>query len=321
MQYAEIPYVEKKVSRILFGSCMEPFLSGGDDDALLDAMTELGVTSIDTARMYGGAEEVLGRWMEKRGNRDQIVLLSKCAHHDVDTMKKRISETEIRKDFAISSEKLRTPFIDIYLLHRDDPDVPAGEVVEIMNALHAEGKIGAFGGSNWTVERIEEANEYAYSHGLIPFSVSSPNFGLAVQVRDPWGGGAISISGEEGADARAWYIRNKMPVIAYSSLGRGFFTGKLKSTDEGREDQILDKFAVRGYSCPENFERLRRCEELAAQKQASVAQVAMSWIFRQKLDVFAVVSTSSAERMRSNIEALSLELTEVECRYLEYGKE
>lgn len=74
-------------------------------------------------------------------------------------------------------------YIDIYLLHLDDPDVDVAVPVEVMNALHAEGKIGAFGGSNWTHQRIEEANEYAYRRGLIPFTVSSPNFGLADQVQ------------------------------------------------------------------------------------------------------------------------------------------
>ena len=86
---------------------------------------------------------------------------------------------------------MRTDYIDIYLLHRDDPAVPASEIVEIFNAMHREGKIGAFGGSNWTHERIQEANAYAKDHGLIPFTVSSPNFGLADQIADPWGGGCF----------------------------------------------------------------------------------------------------------------------------------
>ena len=74
-------------------------------------------------------------------------------------------------------------YINIYLLCRDDPDVDVAVPVEVMNALHAEGKIGAFGGSNWTHQRIEEANEYAYRRGLIHVTVSSPNFGLADQVQ------------------------------------------------------------------------------------------------------------------------------------------
>ena len=151
-----------------------------------------GVNAFDTARVYALSEKSLGDWVYQRGLREQVVLLSKCGHPSV-SGEKRINEQEIRRDFAESSQYLKTDFIDIYLLHRDDPEIEAGVAVEILNALYAEGKIGAFGGSNWTHQRIEEANEYAYKHSLVPFSVSSPNFGLADQICDLWGGGCLSI--------------------------------------------------------------------------------------------------------------------------------
>ena len=176
MKYARIPYVKRDISRIFYGTATPPFSTSGEGNELLDAMLELGVNAFDTARVYGNAENALGKWMEERGVRDRVTILSKCGHPDTDWTK-RISEKEIRADFAQSSACLRTGYIDIYLAHRDDAAVPAGDVVEIFNAMHAEGKIGAFGGSNWTHERIEEANEYAYKHDMIPFTVSSPNFG------------------------------------------------------------------------------------------------------------------------------------------------
>lgn len=315
MKYSEIPHVSKPVSRILYGTAASPFLEGGDGTQLLDAMLEMGVTTIDTARKYDSAEISIGNWMEKRNNRDQVVLLSKCGHPS-DTWENRVNEKEIRADLTCSLNYLKTDYIDIYLLHRDDTSVSAGAIIEIFNALHAEGKIGAFGGSNWTHERIMEANEYAYKHNLIPFEVSSPNFGLAEQIDDLWGGGCVTISGKENAAARAWYQKNDMPVIAYSSLGRGFFSGKLKSTDTENKAGVLDEFALKGYSCKENFERLRRCEILAKEKNMSVSQIAMSWIFHQNMNVFAVVSTSKPERMQENIDALNLELAEQEYKWL-----
>lgn len=316
MRYGEIQYVNKPVSRILYGTAMPPFNEGKDGSALFDAMYELGINTFDTARVYGDAEKSLGKWIEERGLRKEVVILSKCAHPLPDGTK-RVGEKEIRADFALSSEYLRTEYIDIYLAHRDDTDVPAGEIVEIFNALHAEGKIGAFGGSNWTHERIEEANEYAYKHDMLPFCVSSPNYGLAEQVKDLWGGGSISISGSNGGAARAWYQREKMPVIAYSSLGRGLFSGKLKSADAALADRVLDEFAMKGYAYPQNFERLRRCEELAEKKGKSVSQIAMAWLFGQELDTFAVVSTSKKQRMQENIAAMELALTKAELLYLD----
>ena len=147
MKYANHPYINKKISRIFYGTAMMPFLAGENGNDLLDSMYELGVTAFDIARGYVGAESSVGKWVEERGLREKIVLLSKCAHPDGQG-NKRVNEKAIREDFAMSSETLRSDYIDFYLLHRDDPDVPAGEVIEIMNALHAEGKIRAFGGSN-----------------------------------------------------------------------------------------------------------------------------------------------------------------------------
>ena len=320
MEYRKIPYVDKPVSRILFGTAMSPFLEGGDGSALLDAIYGTGVTAFDTARQYEGAEQSLGKWIAKRHIRERVVILSKCGHPSV-TWEKRVNEKELREDLKESLHNLQTNYIDIYLLHRDDPNVEVKEVVEVFNAMHEEGKIGAFGGSNWTHERIEEANEYAYKHSMIPFSVSSPNYGLADQKEDPWGGGCVTISGPAHADARKWYEKNKMPVVAYSSLGRGLFSGRLKSEKAAENAAgILDEFALKGYGCPDNYERLRRCEELAARKQVSVSQIAMAFIFSQNMNTLAVVSTSSAERMQSNVDALHVTLSEEEMAYLDLQK-
>jgi aryl-alcohol dehydrogenase-like predicted oxidoreductase len=320
MQYENIPYVDKKVSRILYGTATQPFMMGGDGNALLDEIYATGVNTFDVARGYMGAETSLGRWIKERDNREQVVILSKCAHPSM-FGKKRVNEADIRKDFSRSSRALNTDYIDIYLLHRDDPDVEVGPIVETFNAMHTEGKIGAFGGSNWTHQRIEEANEYAYKHNLIPFTVSSPNFGLADQVQDPWGGGCVTISGPANESARAWYAKNQMPVIAYSSLGRGLFSGRVKSDEIEKAGEVMDAVAMKGYGCPENFERLHRCEILAAEKGYTVPQIAMAWIFKQNIHTFAVVSTSKAQRMQENIDALDIDLSEDEILYLDLKKE
>ncbi|MBQ6384106.1 MAG: aldo/keto reductase [Clostridia bacterium] len=314
MEYRTIQGVDKPVSRLLFGTASPAFTPGRPQSELLDAAFAAGINAFDTARVYGLAEKSLGLWLQERGNREQVVILTKCAHPD--GSRKRVTEKDIREDFAVSSSLLGTDYVDIYVLHRDDPDQPAGLIVEILNAMHAEGKIGAFGGSNWTHERIQEANEYAYRKGLIPFTVSSPHYSLARQQEDPWGGGCVSLTGDESKAARDWYQTNQMPVIAYSSLGRGLLTGKVRSTDMPRITELLDVFAVRGYGSEDNFRRLARCEELAAQKHCGIAQLAMAWIYRQPLNTFAIATMSSPKRIQENVDALSLELTDAECRYL-----
>ncbi|MCR5416731.1 MAG: aldo/keto reductase [Pseudobutyrivibrio sp.] len=315
MEYKNIDGVKMPVSRLVFGTASDPFIEGKDQSELLDAALEAGINIIDTARKYGDSEKSIGKWLQSRNTRDKVVILSKCAHHNMLGIK-RVNEKAIRNDFELSSKDLGTDFIDIYLLHRDDPEVDAGVPVEIFNAMHAEGKIGIFGASNWTHERIEEANEYAYKHNLIPFTISSPHFSLARQVADPWGGGCVSITGDENKDARLWYQKNQMPVFAYSSLGRGLLTGKLKSEDALHASQVLDKFALKGYGCVDNYIRLKKCEELADKKGCTVSQIAMAWLYHQPENTFAIATMSSPKRIQENVDALSIDLSDEECEYL-----
>ena len=312
MIYGTIDGIPRPVSRILLGTATIP--RGGDANAWLNSIVATGVNALDTARVYGDSEETLGRWFDACGTRDQVVLVTKGCHPFL--IMKRVTPRAIRHDLKQSLKALRTDYIDLYLLHRDDPAVPVDDIVETLNELKAAGSICAFGGSNWSHERIEAANEYAYKRGLTPFAASSPNFCLADPVGDPWGGSSLTIAGHDGTDARDWYRRTRTPVLAWSPLARGLFSGRMKSTDADRVDQYLDEYARRGYAVPDNFERLRRCEQLAAEKGVTVSQIALAWTFHQGLNLFAIVSTSSDRRMRENIAALELPLTDEECRYL-----
>ena len=318
MDYCTIRNVDKKVSKILFGTTLDCLERDGDGDELLDSAVAMGINTLDTARVYveGHSETSIGGWIKRRKNRNDIVILSKGGHYDMGTGKSRVNRKEMRYDLETSLKQLQTDYIDIYLLHRDDPTVPAGEIVEIFNEMHKEGKIGAFGGSNWAYERLKEANEYAEKHNLIPFTVSSPNYGLAEQDTDLWGGGCVTISGPQNKEAREWYLKNDMPVIAYSSLGRGMFSGRVKSAEPEKIGDIMDQPSIEAYGGARNFERLRRCEELAAQKNCSVSQIALSWLLHQELKTFAVVSSKNVGRMQQNVDSLKVELTEAEKKYV-----
>lgn len=290
------------VSRIFYGTAAEPFMSGGDGNDLIEQMVNMGVTAIDTARVYGHAEESVGRWLKIGNNRQRVTLLTKGGHPDM-LWRSRLREKEIRKDLKTSLDKLNTDYIDIYLLHRDDPEVPVGDVVELFNDLYKEGSIKSFGVSNWTHERIIEANKYAKEHDLIPFAVSSPNYSMAVPTRKPWPG-CITIAGDENEDARKFYIDTQMPVLAYSSMASGFFSGRFKSDDYDGAKKVLSKDNYVTYVSEENMAALKVCEDIAKETGLSVSQVAFSWIYGQDMNVYAVVSTKSADRMKQNVDAM-----------------
>lgn len=320
MEYKTIAGLEKPFSRLIFGTACAPMLAGEQVHTLLDTVLDMGITTFDTAREYGESEHSLGNWIRDRKNRENINVISKCCH-PLPEGTKRVNRQGILEDVERSLEKLQTDYIDLYLFHRDDPDVEVAELVETMSELVKRGLIRGYGGSNWEVSRIQEANIYAKSHAFVPFAASSPNFGLAEQVTDMWGGGGLSISGESHETDRMWYQETQMPVLSYSSLGRGFFTGKLKSAEPEKAQAILDEFALKGYLCEKNFERLRRVEALAERKGCSVAQLSLAWVLRQPLNTFAIVSSTNPERMRSNLAALEIELTEKESRWLDLHRD
>ena len=128
---------------------------------LLDNVYETGINTFDCAHLYGNGEceRVFGKWLEDRGLRKEVVILTKCCHMNAD--RDRVTSFDISSDLHDSLARLRTNYIDLYLLHRDDLRVPVGPIVDTLNHYIGAGNLGVIGGSNWTHERIEWANLYA----------------------------------------------------------------------------------------------------------------------------------------------------------------
>ena len=285
---------------------------------LLDEIFALGCTTFDTAHVYGGGdnERTVGRWVKTRGLRDSVVIIGKGAHHNED--RKRVTPFDITADLHDSLARFGFDAIDLYILHRDDPDVPLEPIVEVLNEHRKAGLIRAFGGSNWSYTRVAAANRYAAEAGLEPFALSSPNFSLAEQVREPWPG-CVSISGPSGAAARAWYAEHDTPLFTWSSLAGGFFSGRFRRDNLGGFTAYLDKLCVSSYCYEHNFRRLERAEELAHEKGVSLPQLALAYVMSQPLDIYALVGCGNADEFRANLDACALKLTAEERTWLESG--
>jgi aryl-alcohol dehydrogenase-like predicted oxidoreductase len=319
MRYGRLPGVDKPVSRIVLGSMIISTERLETSFALLDDAVACGITAIDTAHGYGGgnSERAIGRWLEARGNRDRIVIITKGCHHNPD--RRRVTPYDLRADVHDSLARLRTDTLDCHLLHRDDPTQPVGPIVEEYNRLLAEGKVRAFGGSNWTHERLAEANAYAAAHGLTGMVASSPHFSLAEQVDAPWGEGCVGISGPGGAAARRWYEDTGMAVFPYSSLARGFFSGRVRSSQTREEIEragLLDAPSFRAYCHPVNLQRLARVEKLAAELGVSVPQLALAYVLQQPMNLFPLVGAASRAEIEANTAALAIRLTPAQQAWL-----
>lgn len=318
MKYGSIEGVDKPISRLVQGTIM---LSTAEEEYsfdLLDKVYDAGINTFDCGAIYGGGdcERVLGRWIEDRRVRHEIVILTKCSHHNAD--RRRVTPFDISADLHDSLARLRTDYVDLYLLHRDDPRKAVGPIVDTLNHYIQDGRIGVVGGSNWSHERIQKANTYAEYNGLHPFGVSSPNFSLADQAEPPWAE-CISISGADGAEARAWYQNNQMPLFTWSSIANGFFTGRVRrdNYEQMVEDGQLDGSSATAYCTPDNFERLDRVETLAGDKNLSIPQIALAYVLNQPLNIFPLVGARSGDEITSNLQSLDTTLTAEEMDWLD----
>jgi aryl-alcohol dehydrogenase-like predicted oxidoreductase len=320
MRYGSVPGIEKQVSRLVQGTVPVSTKALEDSFSLLDAVVAQGGNTFDTAHVYGGGdnERAFGKWIKERGNREQIVILAKGAHHNQD--RKRVTPFDIAAVLHDSLARMQVEYVDLYILHRDDPEVPVGPIVEALNHWKNQGLIRAFGGSNWSHARLMAANDYAAERGLTPFSASSPNLSLAAQLKEPWAG-CVTISGPTNAEARAWYEKTQMPVFAWSSLAGGFFSGRINRENLGDFQDYYMKLAVECYATPENFERLDRAQQLGSEKGLTLPQVALAYVMSQPLNLFALVGCANGEEFAANARALETELTPAECAWLDLRSE
>ncbi|MCM3748798.1 aldo/keto reductase [Paenibacillus pasadenensis] len=310
MRTISIRGTDKAVSVLIKGT--DYFYHDSYDKASsnMDAFLAIGGNTVDTAFGYckGQSEEVLGRYMEERGNRDQIVIMTKGAHPD--HTGPRVNPEAIRSDLLTSLERLRTDFVDLYALHRDDPSVPVGIIMDALNEHVESGRIGAIGGSNWSWQRLQEANDYAAANGLTGFSFSSPNLSLA-KAKEAYWPGCISADDE----TVRWHERQQIPLLSWSSQARGFFTGRF--TPEIRDNHDL----VRVFYSDENWERLKRAGQLAEQKGASTIQIALAYVLNQPFPACALIGAQNEAELKSCQLGAEIRLTKTELDWLDLKAE
>jgi aryl-alcohol dehydrogenase-like predicted oxidoreductase len=268
---------------------------------------ERGGNAFDTAWIYGQQRSVLlGAWMRAHGVRDRVVVIAKGGHTpfcDPESVVRQLRE---------QLEWMDTDYADLYLLHRDNLDVPVGEFVDVLNAQVRAGRIRAFGGSNWTLDRVRKANAYAKRKGLQGFSMISNNLSLAVMVKAVWAG-CLHL---HDADSLRWLKRAQLPVLSWSSQARGFFVPERAQPDR-REDPSL----VSSWYSPENFRRQERAIELARKHGVEPINIALAWVLCQPFPTFPLIGPRHIAETRSSLRALDVRLTPKELRYLDLADE
>jgi aryl-alcohol dehydrogenase-like predicted oxidoreductase len=262
--------------------------------ALLDRYYAAGGRALDLANVYrdGEAAQAAGKWLRKRGLAGDMVLWAKGCHPPA--CHPDLVQQEVEHALRLTGLE----YLDVFLLHRDNPEVPVQAWVDALDAEVAAGRIGAFGVSNWRLGRTRELAAAAAGrgeHGLVAFS---NHFSLAELVAEPWPD-CIAVTKAELPELAGLGLR----MLAWSSLATGYFAGLEQPS----------------WVSPGNAARRDRARELAAQRGVSPTAIALAYVLHQDDHVLPVIGTVSADHLDEALGAAAIELNPAEAAWLERG--
>lgn len=281
-------------------------------DKTVSAYIDAGGTLLDCGRFYGknGESEVcLRRWLANN-SRDKIMLTDKCCHPFIKrdgvvdpNSRWRVSAEFITEDLEFSLDRVGTDYFDLYLLHRDDENVHVSELMDRLELHRREGRISAYGVSNWHVGRAKAAIDYCAEKSYQGLSAVSVSYSLATVERPRWKG-CVFI----GDDTARLYTEIGLPVFSYSSQGAGFFSQ--------RPERLAIQDLSDSYRTETNYEKLSRATELAREHGCSATNIALAYILNQGLMMFAIVGPQSMDDLADSIKATEIRLNADEIEYL-----
>jgi len=267
---------------------------GAADDSqsedLIRRAVELGIDHLDSSDMYGWGhnEELVGRAI--KGVRDRVVLVTKFGQVRREGQANGVDGRPqyVRRACEASLQRLGVEVIDVYYQHRVDPSVPIEETVGAMSRLVEEGKVRFLGLSEAKPDTIRRA------HQVHPISAVQTEYSLLYRT--------------EAEETRQTTRQLGIGFVSYAPLGRGFFTGSIKSlADVGDRRAAHPRFQAENFA--HNRALVARIEKLAADKGCTPAQITLAWVLAQGPDVVAIPGTRFVERLVQNLGALKVSLT------------
>jgi aryl-alcohol dehydrogenase-like predicted oxidoreductase len=260
-------------------------------DAILNRAVEMGIHSFDTARIYR-SEGIVGRFVRKHSlGRSAFQIISKGGHPSR-FWGTPLTRKKLLRDLDDSLRALGTDYIDVYLLHYDDPKIPAQAIAEWGLELLRSGKVHNIGYSNVSLARLKEFRGYLREANVVPW-VSNEFNALPSRDRERWKG-AQNISRDR---AYVDYLReNGLPFLAYSPLGRGDLKRCIgRGSAEGKSD---------------DEQRVSQLISLGQKYGVPLSAVALNYILQTAPDFHVVVGTSKLDHLKENVRALTFQMSE-----------
>ena len=266
---------------------------------MLDMFYEHGGNVIDTARNYyewvengrGKSEQTIGEWMAKRRNRDKVYISTKGGvRNDGKTFYMNLSKENLLEECRQSLEALQTEYIDIYFLHRDEPERSVEEIIDGLQSVQEQGKVKALGVCNWSAKRVKKANDYAGRNGLVPISIVQTWWSIAAYTPNMWNDPTTTWMDNE---MYGYLKENNLLGMAYTSQAKGFFQKAILDGYENVNDFLKHRIVT-----DENLRRLALIRDYCNQKSVSPTAVVNAYITNNDVDGIALVSCSKLEQMK-----------------------
>ena len=285
---------------------------GKEADQIFGTFLDGGGKAIDTAHVYADwvpgersiSERCIGDYIARSGRRDDIFLITKGGHPKLtgrgyngdDLHEPRLSMKEMQNDLDGSLEKLKTDVIDLYFYHRDDPDRDPGELIETMETFLRQGKIKAYGCSNWKLPRIMQAQEYAAEHGYHGFSANQVLYNLGTLKDDPqWDDTCVT------ADKEMLRYHQEHPefvLMPYSANANGFFHTLIR---EGT--QAVSKSP---YCTDFNIAIAKEIQKLCKKRNCTVTQVMLGYFMSMDMRVLPLYASTDPEHVKEALDTNSI---------------
>ena len=274
--------------------------------ALLDKFYEHGGRMIDTAQGYsawvpglvgGESETVIGKWLESRGVRADMRIGTKT---NMGGRPGGLAAEKVKQELEKSLERLRTDYVDLYYVHRDEEQTPQEEVAETFDALVRAGKTKEIGASNYTPDRLRTILDLADAHGLVPFTFLQNEYNLLSR-------------NHYGPEMQQLCEQRVIAMLPFFGLASGYLTGKYRTEADFGGSQRGE--AVRNYAS-KTADLLPTMDEIANEIGASLSAIALAWLRRQPSVAAPLASARTVEQLAPLIESTKLELSEEHLRRL-----
>jgi aryl-alcohol dehydrogenase-like predicted oxidoreductase len=273
-----------------------------NSEAVLTFYADNGGNFIDTADMYsqwapghigGESETIIGNWMKKRGNRDQIIIATKVGKLDT---KPGLSPSNIISACEDSLKRLGSDYIDIYYSHQDDLDTPIEQSLRAYDSLIKAGKVRYIAASNFTSERLQESLDISKELNLASYIASQDQYNL--------------MDRDYENSLMPTLKSNGLSQIPFYGLARGFLTGKYR---KGKTvESIRFNGVATNYANDRGWAILEKLDQIARDKNTSVAAVALAWLRAQETVSAPIASATKLEQIKEIMPIVELSSQELQ---------